>query len=106
MGTSQGRPNSGRGTAMRTGAPPGTAMTMGVGMVTEVKVQERVVTQQGMRGVKTGTMGPGRQIYDKSYYTVKLREKITELGAEILKFNKEIDEIQKDAGTYATLEKR
>merc|ERR1719387_1277236 len=103
VGTSQGRPGSGR---MRTGQPPGTAMPMGVGMVTEVKVQERVVTQQGMRGVKTGTMGPGRQIYDKSYYMSKLREKIQELSGELQKFNKEIDDISKDHQNYQAYEKR
>lgn len=48
------------GTGMR---PPGTgANSQGVGMVTNVEINARPVTQQGMSGMKTAGQGPGRQV--------------------------------------------
>merc|ERR1719160_1148768 len=99
------RPGSGR---MRSGAP-GTAMrqqAIGVGLATDVKVTERPVTQQGVMGMTTGKFGPGRQIYDKSYYMLTLRTKLQELTTEIQKFRTEIDQIQNDNNQYSKYEKR
>jgi intraflagellar transport protein 74 len=80
---------------------------MGVGAATAVKVAERPVTQQGLGGVKTGTKaGTGRQIYDKSYYMMQLRNKIGELSNELNQFNKEVETIQKDHQLYQQSEKR
>merc|ERR1719326_1923762 len=104
------RPVTGAG-----GVVPGTGMRMttaqrqagpGVGMMTDVKVTDRPMTQQGVMGMKTGSLGPGRQIYDKSYYMAELRKKISELTNELQKFNKEIGDIQNDSNLYATYEKR
>lgn len=110
MGTAAGqRPGSGmrQGTAAgRQGGPNPFAGPAGVGMATDVKVTDRPMTQQGVMGMKTGSMGPGRQIYDKSYWMIELRKKTTELTTEIQRFNKEVGEIQSDANTYASLEKR
>merc|ERR1719191_226288 len=64
------------------------------------------MTQQGVMGMKTGSLGPGRQIYDKSYYMSELRKKIQSLNTEIQKLNKEIGEIQNDGNLYASYEKR
>mmetsp|Transcript_2090 Transcript_2090/g.5020 ORF Transcript_2090/g.5020 Transcript_2090/m.5020 type:complete len:619 (-) Transcript_2090:173-2029(-) len=112
------------GTGMRgpaTGAAPGTAMRpgsnrrqgtalrqapMGVGMTTDVKVAERPMTQQGVTGMKTGAQGPGRQIYDRSYYNRMLRQKCDALNKEISRLRKQIESIQNDNTMYATLEKR
>jgi len=122
MGTAQqGMGGMPPGTGMR-GPPPGTGMRgpgtgmrmgtgaqqpMGVGAATAVKVAERPVTQQGLGGVKTGTKtGVGRQIYDKSYYMMQMRNKINELSTELNGFNKEIESIQKDHQLYAASEKR
>merc|ERR1719326_1189655 len=98
------RPVTGAG-----GVVPGTGMRMttaqrqagpGVGMMTDVKVTDRPMTMQGVMGMKTGSMGPGRQIYDKSYYMSELRKKIASLNTEIQKLNQEIGEIQNDANLY------
>lgn len=123
-GTSTGfRPQSGAGLGPVTGAPPGTAMRRtamgtrqgtaqqsqipGVGLVSDVKVTtNRPMTQQGIGGLKTGKVGPGRQIYDKSYFMGELRRRISELQGELNQFNNEISEITNDAGLYQTLEKR
>jgi hypothetical protein len=34
------------------------------------------VTQQGMRGMKTGSLGPGRQVADPSFYIGVLRNRV------------------------------
>ena len=62
--------------------PPGTGM-MGPGgmggsvLASGIKVDDRPVTgaQSGMMGMKTAGQGPGRQIYDRSYYIGQLRAK-------------------------------
>lgn len=98
------------GSANRTGTRQGTSMMQqqppGVGALTEVKVSERPMTMQGVMGMKTGSVGPKRQIYDKSYYMVELRKRCQDLGDEITQLNKEINEIQQDNSNYNILEKR
>merc|ERR1719183_1277789 len=97
------RPGSGRRGA------PGTAMrqqAIGVGLATDVKVTERPVTQQGVMGMTTGKFGPGRQIYDKSYYMLNLRTKLSEIQNELGKFKSEIDNIQNENNLYSKYEKR
>merc|ERR1719316_602593 len=97
------RPGSGRRGA------PGTAMrqqAIGVGLATDVKVTERPVTQQGVMGMTTGKAGPGRQIYDKSYYMLNLRTKLSEISNELQKFKTEIDNIQNENNLYSKYEKR
>lgn len=99
MGTAN---RQGPGARMGTAAQP----YFGVGALTEVKVSERPMTMQGVSGLKTGSIGPKRQIYDKTYYMVELRRKCTELMEEVARLNKEINDITQDNATYATLEKR
>lgn len=91
------------GTAARQGTRQGTAArSPGVGAVTEVKVSDRPMTMQGVTGMKTGSVGPKRQIYDKTYYLVELRKRNQELADEVNKLNKEIEENQ----VHASLDKR
>jgi len=56
--------------------------------------------------MKTGAQGPGRQIYDRSYYNRMLRQKCDALNKEISRLRKQIESIQNDNTMYATLEKR
>lgn len=104
------------GTAARLGTRQGTmsrtrqgtaaqGQVMGVGALTEVKVADRPMTTQGL-GMKTGSIGPKRQIYDKTYYMQELRRRITDLQGEITKINKEINDVANDNETYRNLEKR
>merc|ERR1719440_102596 len=102
MGTRQGL-------GTRQGTRQGTAAqqpVVGVGALTEVKVADRPTTMQGMMGLKTGSMGPKRQIYDKSYYMLELRKRIGALTEEVTKINKEINDVQQDGELYQSLEKR
>ncbi|CAD7934197.1 unnamed protein product [Amoebophrya sp. A120] len=77
----------------------------GVGLVTDVRVQDRPLTQMGVH-VNQGQGKPGRQIYDKSYYMTQLRGKHNELRDALQKFNQEMVEIQNDNNTFTMLEKR
>jgi len=102
------------------GAPPGTRMgtrqgtrqgtaaqpVIGVGAHTEVKVTDRPMTMHGLTGMKTGSMGPKRQVYDKSYYVVELRKRCSDLQEEVEGLNKECEEVRRDNEVYQTLEKR
>ncbi len=80
----------------------------GVGQNTQVKVVERPITNHGVRdaGVKTAATGPGRQIYDRNYYNNLLKQKKAEIMNEINKMKTEVEEINKDNGTYLTLEEK
>ncbi len=42
----------------------------------QLKVADRPVTQQGIRGIKTGSKGPNRQVQDRSYFMGLLRYEI------------------------------
>jgi len=43
------------------------------------------VTNGGMSGIKVSNMGPGRQVYDRSYYNNLLKTKNNEIIGEISK---------------------
>eukprot|EP00927_Polykrikos_kofoidii_P073617 TRINITY_DN69634_c0_g1_i1.p1 TRINITY_DN69634_c0_g1~~TRINITY_DN69634_c0_g1_i1.p1 ORF type:complete len:677 (+),score=184.54 TRINITY_DN69634_c0_g1_i1:217-2031(+) len=108
-GTRQGMATRGGGTrAGPPGSRQGTAaqVPLGVGAMTEVTVAERPMTQQGLSGMKTGSLGPKRQIYDKTYYMLELRKRSTELAEEVAKMNTEVEDARKDNQLYANLEKR
>mmetsp|Transcript_44047 Transcript_44047/g.121917 ORF Transcript_44047/g.121917 Transcript_44047/m.121917 type:complete len:618 (-) Transcript_44047:72-1925(-) len=92
----------------RGGTRQGTAVQqpMGVGALTEVKVAERPMTMHGLSGMKTGSVGPKRQIYDKTYYIGELRKRCQELQQEITAMNKEISDVQNDNQLCMNLEKR
>lgn len=92
-----------QGTAMRaTGLKPdGTVPNM-----PNVPVSNRPVTQQGLTGIKSSQPAYGRSVYDKSYYLGVIRQKITDLHNEIEKFDTEMQDIQRDAAMFKTLEKK
>lgn len=78
----------------------------GVGQNTKVNVVERPMTNHGVSVMKTAIGGPGRQIYDRSYYLNLLKQKNTEIMNEINKMKSEVEEINKDNSTYMTLERK
>jgi len=93
---------------MRSGMRQGTAAqqpVLGVGALTDVKVSERPMTTQGL-GMKTGSMGPKRQVYDKTYYMLELRKRCAALQEEVTKINKEINDVAQENELYQSLEKR
>eukprot|EP00420_Gonyaulax_spinifera_P025843 CAMPEP_0197917290 /NCGR_PEP_ID=MMETSP1439-20131203/83582_1 /TAXON_ID=66791 /ORGANISM="Gonyaulax spinifera, Strain CCMP409" /LENGTH=419 /DNA_ID=CAMNT_0043539367 /DNA_START=9 /DNA_END=1265 /DNA_ORIENTATION=+ len=61
---------------------------------------------QGLSGMKTGSLGPKRQVYDKSYYMLELRKRCTDLQEEVARMNREVEEVREDNQLYQTLEKR
>ncbi len=70
------------GTAMRGGAPPGTAykrVTAGALAKGSPQVDARPLTQQGVGGAKPATQAAGRQVLDRSYFLSELRQKRAEI---------------------------
>ena len=59
-----------------------------------------------MSGMMTKAKGPGRQIYDRSYYMNLLKSKNNYIRNEISKLKTEVEEINKDNTTYLTLERK
>jgi intraflagellar transport protein 74 len=59
-----------------------------------------------VQGLKVNATGPGRQIYDRSYYLSLLKGKNAEIMNEINKMKNEVEEINKDNSTYMTLERK
>merc|ERR550514_475988 len=116
MGTAQGRPGTHLQSSL--GRPPpssrmrgnltsssGTQAAQGVALATEVNVSDRPVTQGGLRGIKTG-QGPSRQVQDASFYIGLLRQKVTEITAEIGTLKTEVTEHNRGAANYGQLQKR
>ena len=96
-------------TAMRQGTAAKKEVNYsGVGQNTQIKVVERPITNHGvgLGGVKSSATGPGRQIYDRNYYSNLLKQKNAEIMNEINKMKTEVEEINKDNSTYLTLEKK
>lgn len=105
------RPGSGRlGTGRLGTGRLGTGMAApvytGVGLNTEVNIKDRPVTREGMVGIISGSMGPGRQVEDASYWVGKLRQKTAELQAEIDRMKAEVDQFHKDSTTYQNYERK
>ncbi|GMH40442.1 hypothetical protein BSKO_08346 [Bryopsis sp. KO-2023] len=114
-------PTAGRGAGMFKPAPPPTAQRLGTAggrpgtglrpgtasLNPNLQVGgERPATQQGMARIQGGSQGPGRQIFDKSYYMNILRQK----KQDVLSINEEMGtavmEFDKGAGRYQVLEER
>ena len=96
---------------MGTGMRQSTAMQKeanltGVGYNTKVTAVDRPVTNHGMSGIKMANQGPGRQIYDRTYYKNLLKTKQTEITDEITKMKQEVENINSDTTTYLTLERK
>merc|ERR1719498_1669507 len=90
--------------------PPGTGMQAGMmgGSVLQqgLKVDDRPVTQQGMGGMKTAGQGPGRQIFDRSYYIGLLRAKQSDLNQEIEKIHQKWERLQQDHAQFFKMAQR
>lgn len=59
-----------------------------------------------MSGIKVQHQGPGRQIYDRSYFYNLLKNKNSEIVSEIEKMKQEVEQINKDNQNYLTLERK
>lgn len=73
---------------------------------TNVSIEARPVTHQGLDGMRARTAGPARQIADKSYFISELRSKMTEIARETRSLGDEAAKLQRDAQLYAALERR
>ncbi|XP_022672612.1 intraflagellar transport protein 74 homolog [Varroa jacobsoni] len=72
-----------------------------------VSIADRPTTQHGLYAPKTGTRsGTRRQIQDKSYFMALIRNKMSELYAEITKLQKENDRMQEEQRNVMVLQKK
>ncbi|XP_024533191.1 intraflagellar transport protein 74 homolog [Selaginella moellendorffii] len=85
------RPSSARSLVKGRPATPGSPS-----INTDVKVESRPLTQQGMISMRSSFQGPGRQILDRSYYVGKLRSKKKELQQEIERMVEEVEQLEKE----------
>ncbi|XP_052098080.1 intraflagellar transport protein 74 homolog [Mytilus californianus] len=97
-------------TAMNPGtARPGTKggqVAGGGALQSQLKVEDRPMTQQGLGGMKTGVKGQGRTVKDRTYFLGLIRSKINELNGENTKLNKEIENNSEENSAFLTYEKR
>lgn len=98
--------------ASRGGTRPPSGMRMGtmgggvqqnmqsVGLTTNVVVDARPVTRQGLTGMSTKPLGPGRQIADDRYYLTELRTRIADITQEMKNMREESEQIRIDNAKY------
>jgi len=77
-----------------------------VGLNTDVRVSYRPVTSQGLSGMQTKPLGPGRQIADKSYWLKILRDKVKEISTEIKAMQDEKEKITRNNASQVAMERR
>jgi len=94
------------GTSMRQPTAIREANLSGVGYNTKVTAVDRPVTNHGISGIKVANQGPGRQIYDRSYFYNMLKTKNNDIVGEITKMKQEVEDINKDNTSYLTLERK
>eukprot|EP01013_Petalomonas_cantuscygni_P022833 TRINITY_DN44155_c0_g1_i1.p1 TRINITY_DN44155_c0_g1~~TRINITY_DN44155_c0_g1_i1.p1 ORF type:complete len:576 (+),score=188.49 TRINITY_DN44155_c0_g1_i1:127-1854(+) len=102
-------PGSSRGMASRAGmgSSYGQQAGVGVGLQTQVQVQARPVTSQGMKGMTSSYGGAvDRQVKDRTYWMAKLREKNTQLQAEIERLQQKKETLESGAAGRAELDRR
>lgn len=109
LGTSANRMQMG-GQRIGTAARQGTAMRevnyTGVGYNTKINAVDRPVTNHGISGISAVKSGPGRQIYDRTYFFNLLKTKNGEIMGEITKMKQEVEDINRDNTTYLSLERK
>ncbi|KAK4467750.1 hypothetical protein MN116_008681 [Schistosoma mekongi] len=71
---------------------------------TMVCVEDRPITQQGLRGLKSAVRGPKRQVEDKSYFLGLLRGKINEINSEIGTITRQLTEKEEENASFVQYE--
>eukprot|EP00667_Euglena_gracilis_P007195 EG_transcript_7265 len=102
-------PSGGAGFAPGSRIGPGTGygqpmVGMGSALNTQLEVTHRPVTKEGLGGIAPSSLGPGRQVADRSYYLGVLRSKNMELQAEIQRLKQQEENITKSNATVQSLD--
>ena len=71
-----------------------------------VRADDRPMTRGGLGGFHANTGGFNRQVQDKSYFLGILRSKIGEINTEIMRMNKEMNNINSDNSNYLSYGKK
>jgi intraflagellar transport protein 74 len=80
--------------------------SVGLTASASLNIDARPVTQQGLTGMRTRPLGPGRQIADKNYYLTDLRLRITDITNEIASLHKEEETTHTDNEKYVLYERK
>lgn len=93
----------------RPGTRSNNVVAQGVGVLSQITVADRPITQHGLVAPTTATSASRssqRQIQDKSYFVSMLRNKMTELTSEIARLQKENEGQAQEQATYVAYEKK
>ena len=60
----------------------------------------------GLQGMSTRAMGPSRQVADKGYYLLELRQRVQEVNSEVETIVKEIEQIEQDNNLQVQLSRK
>lgn len=76
----------------------------GAALNTNLLIEDRPITQQGLGGLKTAVKGPRRQIEDRSYFFGVLRNRINEISTELSSIATQTEEAENDNESYVQYE--
>jgi intraflagellar transport protein 74 len=69
-------------------------------MLNPTRADDRPMTRGGLGGFQSNTGGFNRQVQDKTYYLGIIRSKIAEINNEMIRMNKEMNNINSDNSNY------
>eukprot|EP01029_Cantina_marsupialis_P020479 TRINITY_DN47_c0_g2_i2.p1 TRINITY_DN47_c0_g2~~TRINITY_DN47_c0_g2_i2.p1 ORF type:complete len:574 (-),score=115.26 TRINITY_DN47_c0_g2_i2:211-1932(-) len=97
--------------AIGTGLRPGSGIKgppnlQSVGMMADVQITDRPVTQQGMMGLKTASGNRERQYKDNAYFMSELSNRSVQMGKEMDRLKAVMEQKQKDNSEYSRLERQ
>jgi intraflagellar transport protein 74 len=71
----------------------------------DVRIAHRPVTHHGLAGMSQGATGPARQVADKNYHLMQLRNKLSDIQTEITSMKREIQQSSEDTDMHARLDR-
>jgi intraflagellar transport protein 74 len=73
---------------------------------TDVVIEHRPMMTHGLQGIVTKNVGPGRQVADKAYHTLELRQRLQDIDNEMQNMRDEITKIETDNTLQAQLARK
>ena len=73
---------------------------------TDVVIEHRPMMTHGLQGMTAKNVGPGRQVADKAYHTLELRQRLQDIDNEMTNMRDEILKIETDNVLQAQLARK
>lgn len=89
------------GGKLATMRPPTVGARGGLDLQDELMVENRPMMNLGLQGVQTRTLGPGRQVADKSFFLSDLKQRLHDILTEMRNMEDEKQRIEADNQMYA-----